>query len=92
MPVYIVKPETGESLQRIFHHDLLLPCGFLPMTPVEGETSKTKKVRWPKTRQHPKGNSSDETDGNKSQSDPEEYYHDGYGNIKSRNSTFQPYL
>uniref|UniRef100_A0A672HB92 Gypsy retrotransposon integrase-like protein 1 n=1 Tax=Salarias fasciatus TaxID=181472 RepID=A0A672HB92_SALFA len=38
LPVYTVKPETGEGPQRTLHRDLLLPCGFLPVTPLEAET------------------------------------------------------
>lgn len=32
LPVYTVKPETGEGPWRTLHRDLLLPCGFLPAT------------------------------------------------------------
>lgn len=80
--MYVVRPETGEGPQRPLHCDLLLPCGFLPMTPVEGETNTTKTARRPRTQQHPKGNSLDEADENESQSDPEEYHYDGYRNLR----------
>lgn len=80
--MYVVRPETGEGPQRPLHCDLLLPCGFLPMTPVEGETNTTKTARQPRTRQHLKGNSLDEANENESQSDPEEYHYDGYRNLR----------
>lgn len=31
-PVYVVKPEKGGGPLRTLHRDLLLPCGFLPVT------------------------------------------------------------
>lgn len=79
LPVYIVRPEAGEGPQRTLHRDVLLPCGFLPVIPVESEADITKAARQPRTRRHPKSDSSDEADGNKSQSesDSEEYHHDG---------------
>ncbi|KAG1953594.1 interleukin-1 receptor accessory protein-like 1-A [Pimephales promelas] len=45
VPVYTVKPEIGEGPQRTLHRDLLLPCGFLPMTQVEDEADMTKTLR-----------------------------------------------
>lgn len=77
IPVYVVRPETGEGPQRTLHRDLLLPCGFLPMTQVEDETDITKVARRPRTRRHPKSDLSSETDENDSQSDLEGYYFDG---------------
>ena len=49
-PVYVVKPETGEGPQRTLHRDLLLPCGFLPVTEIRehsppADTSKKMKLR-----------------------------------------------
>lgn len=35
LPVYTVKPETGEGPWRTLHRDLLLPCGFLYVTSEE---------------------------------------------------------
>lgn len=32
IPVYVVREEIGEGRERILHRDLLLPCGFLPLT------------------------------------------------------------
>lgn len=31
--VYVVRPENGDGSERILHRDLLLPCGFLPVSP-----------------------------------------------------------
>ena len=31
MPVYEVKPETGNGRSRVLHHNLLLPCSYLPV-------------------------------------------------------------
>lgn len=31
IPVYVVKSEDGEGRERMLHHDMLLPCGFLPV-------------------------------------------------------------
>lgn len=45
VPVYVVRPETGEGPQRTLHHDLLLLCGFLLMTQEEDETDMTKVAR-----------------------------------------------
>ena len=49
-PVYVVKPEAGEGPQRTLHRDLLLPCGFLPVTEIREhsspiDTSKKRKLR-----------------------------------------------
>ncbi|KAI3364957.1 hypothetical protein L3Q82_001123 [Scortum barcoo] len=35
LPVYTVKPETGEGPWRTLIRDLLLPCGFLPVATEE---------------------------------------------------------
>ncbi|CAI5680231.1 unnamed protein product [Oreochromis niloticus] len=44
-PVYVVKPETGEGPHRTLHRDLLLPCGFLPVTEVREQSSSTDASR-----------------------------------------------
>ncbi|XP_013855935.1 uncharacterized protein LOC106511737, partial [Austrofundulus limnaeus] len=75
VPVYVVKPETRDGPQRTLHRDLLLPCGFLPMTLVESEINPPKAVRRPRTRQHSKNNTSNGADGDESQSDSEEYHY-----------------
>ena len=31
MPVYEVKPESGNGRTRVLHRNLLLPCSFLPV-------------------------------------------------------------
>lgn len=35
LPVYIVRPETKDGPLRTLHRDLLLPCGFLPVSEAE---------------------------------------------------------
>ena len=75
VPVYVVKPETRDGPQRTLHRDLLLPCCFLPVTPVESETNPPKAVRRPRTRQHSKNDTSNGADGDESQSDSEEYHY-----------------
>ncbi len=82
LPVYVVRPETREGPQRTLHRDLLLPCGFLPVTPVESKTDTLKVARRPRTWQHTKDNSSVEADGDASQSDSEEYCYDGHRNLR----------
>ena len=39
-PVYVVKPEKGGGPLRTLHRDLLLPCGFLPVT--DGKEAEQK--------------------------------------------------
>lgn len=78
VPVYVVRPENGKGPQRTLHHDLLLPCGFLPLTPVEDGTNTQGPPRRPRTRQQPRQESCDGANENESQSDPDEYYHDGH--------------
>lgn len=52
LPVYTVKPENRDGLLRTLHRDLLLPCGFLPIT--EPEVPVTPKLpRRPQTRHRP---------------------------------------
>lgn len=45
--VYTIKPEGKERPLRSLHRDLLLPCGFLPATPIEKppEQTLTKRPR-----------------------------------------------
>ncbi|RXN17163.1 Retrovirus-related Pol polyprotein from transposon 412 [Labeo rohita] len=81
VPVYVVRPETREGPQRTLHRDLLLPCGFLPMTQVEDEANNTKVARRPRTRQYPNSDLSGETDEDDPQSDLEGCYVDGPRNI-----------
>lgn len=75
VPVYVVKPETRDGPQRTLHRDLLLPCGFLPVAPIESETNPPKAVRRPRTRQQSKIDTSDGAEGDESQSDSEEYHY-----------------
>ncbi|GAA6102325.1 uncharacterized protein LOC117808543 [Tachysurus ichikawai] len=48
LPVYTVKPETGEGPWCTLHRDLLLPCGFLHVTP-EAQPKPFERL---KTRQN----------------------------------------
>ena len=81
VPVYVVRPEMRDGPQRTLHRDLLLPCSFLPVTPIESETNP-KAVKRPRTRQHPKNDCSDGTDEDESQSDSEEYHYNGHRNLR----------
>ncbi|KAL6488151.1 hypothetical protein MHYP_G00047770 [Metynnis hypsauchen] len=51
LPVYSVKPENKDGPLRTLHRDLLLPCGFLPVS--NEEPSTVPKPRRPSTCQHP---------------------------------------
>ena len=42
MPVYEVKPETGNGRSRVLHRNLLLPCSYLP---VETQLKSSKSRR-----------------------------------------------
>ena len=42
MPVYEVKPETGNGRSRVLHRNLLLPCSYLP---VETQLKSSKNRR-----------------------------------------------
>lgn len=50
LPVYTVRPEGKEGSVRTLHRDLLLPCGFLPVTS-EMVSNPPKPVPKPRTRQ-----------------------------------------
>ncbi len=90
VPVYVVRPETRDGPQRTLHCDLLLPCGFLSVTSIESETNPSMAVRRPRTRPHPKNDSSDLANGDESQSDSEEYYFDGHRNLRVEILGFDP--
>ena len=82
VPVYVVRPETKDGPLRTLHRDLLLPCGFLPITPVEGETTTKKRSRRPRTRQSPRDGSSDESERQDSNSEDHDFtYLYGHGNL-----------
>uniref|UniRef100_A0A3P9J6T5 Integrase catalytic domain-containing protein n=1 Tax=Oryzias latipes TaxID=8090 RepID=A0A3P9J6T5_ORYLA len=49
LPVYTIRPETRVGPTRTLHRDLLLPCGFLPASPVEPDDADIPLVK-PKTR------------------------------------------
>lgn len=48
-PVYTVKPETRAGPTRTLHRDLLLPCGFLPVSTLE-DLSVPAPVHKPKSQ------------------------------------------
>ena len=70
LPVYTVQPEFGKGPVRTLHRDLLLPCGFLPATPVETEVRKRPSK--PKTHEDFKKRCSVEVDKQESLSESEE--------------------
>ena len=49
LPVYTVRPENKDGPLRTLHRDLLLPCGFLPVS-MPDEPVTPKAVRRPRTR------------------------------------------
>lgn len=77
--MYVVRPETREGPQRTLHRELLLPCGYLPITPAGSETNRPKAVRRPRTQQQFKNDSSD---GDETPSDSDEYSHYGHRDLR----------
>lgn len=53
LPVYTVRPENKSGPLRTLHRDLLLPCGFLPVSEEPGEPAKQDKPQRPSTRRNP---------------------------------------
>ncbi|XP_028297544.1 uncharacterized protein LOC114459527 [Gouania willdenowi] len=51
LPVYKVKPETGDGPVRTLHRDLLLPCRILPVSAENLPPEEKDLVRRPITRQ-----------------------------------------
>ncbi len=43
MPVYVVEPEDGEGRQRVLHRNLLLPCGYLPVSKEGAKPQQTPR-------------------------------------------------
>ncbi|KAJ8356812.1 hypothetical protein SKAU_G00196060 [Synaphobranchus kaupii] len=80
LPVYTVRPETKEGPLRTLHRDLLLPCGFLPVTK-EPEPVKPKVVNRPRTRQNPGGETPEEAESDSDYEDdfPHYWYTDPSG-------------
>jgi len=60
MPVYEVKPESGNGRTRVLHRNLLLPCSFLP---VEAHLKSPKSSRTFSRRTHKQQTSKEETTG-----------------------------
>ncbi|XP_043099138.1 uncharacterized protein LOC122347977 [Puntigrus tetrazona] len=52
LPVYTVRPETGDGPLRTLHRDLLLPCGYLPVEE-NSEPVQRSVPRRPGTRANP---------------------------------------
>ncbi|KAK0146798.1 Tafazzin [Merluccius polli] len=80
IPVYVVRPETKDGPLRTLHRDMLLPCGFLPLTPVEAEVAIEERPRHPRTHQCPRDERSYESEHQDSDSEdhdvPYFYGHD----------------
>ena len=53
MPVYEVKPETGNGRTRVLHRNLLLPCSFLPVE-IPPKPSKSRRTM-PRTTRRQQG-------------------------------------
>lgn len=51
LPVYTVRPENKDGPLRTLHRDLLLPCGFLPVS--DEEPVEPDRPSRPSTRRHP---------------------------------------
>ena len=60
MPVYEVKPESGNRRTRVLHRNLLLPCSFLP---VETQLQSSKSRRTVSRRTHRQQTSKEERTG-----------------------------
>lgn len=71
MSVHTVCPEGEDGPVRTLHRDLLLPCGFLPMS--KTEKSDPPKMRCkPRTRYHSANEAAQEEPPMSSQSDSED--------------------
>ena len=60
LPVYTVRPESGESKERVLQRNLLLPCEFIETTNndsvviVQQKEDQKKSKKKPGTKSHPK--------------------------------------
>ncbi len=45
LPVYTVRPETKDGQLRTLHRDLLLPCGFLPISEIPDQVVSKPNTR-----------------------------------------------
>lgn len=70
LPVYTVCPERKKGPLRTLHRDLLLPCGFLPVSTPERPTPPPVMKR-PRTRQNP-GNENETTECEQSDDDDDD--------------------
>ncbi len=71
MPVYTVCPEGKDGPVRTLHRDLLLPCGFLPVSEIE-ESDPPKMRSKPRTRSHSANEAAQQEPPMSSQSDSED--------------------
>lgn len=60
LPVYTVKPEGKDGPLLTLHHDLLLPCGFLPVADFEQPPKQT--INRPRTRKQSRMEVTDESE------------------------------
>ena len=58
-PGYVLKAEDGSGMERIVHHNLLLPCDLLPF---EGTLSSDKRNQKSKSRSYHRKNNSVDTE------------------------------
>lgn len=76
LPMYVVKPEGKDGPLRTLHRDLLLPCGFLPVTVSEQPPKQT--INKPRTRRQSRMEVMDESeaaDGGSESEDNDCYYY-----------------
>lgn len=52
LPVYEVTPEGQKGKSRVLHRNLLLPCDYLPVDPVERQHTQEKRRNSARAKQH----------------------------------------
>lgn len=81
LPVYTVHPENSESPLRTLHRDLLLPCGYLPLS--NSSNPSPPKMSRPRTRQNPGFQQPEEDCSFLSPEDEDyEWYGDNHQNVE----------
>lgn len=73
LPVYTVKPENKEGPSRTLHRDLLLPCGFLPVSEPEATPGPRQSNR-PRTRRQSRMETQVADDASYSEDDDHFFY------------------